>query len=253
MFSFNPHPAPSIFILDSITFWFQQRLVPYYIALWCVLLSHRFMSELKDGCPIFCMDCSGGGIVCVLKALVRCALRTYGPHRHVILPDTGHFCHILPLACVSGWFVTQAVFGVACTECLSVWMCVCAHWYALDCIWTHNSLTVHMHFFVVKFLRLFFFPPEVINFRDNTNFYHLNGHFVHSCNWRMNTELEISQTCYMYCWNFLIFAEWLVEIGYQGCSEGEKLFFFSFQWLAFLWQIQHTLRQNGIKSECATL
>lgn len=100
-FPFNSHPTLSIFILDSITFWFQQRLVLYYIALQCVLLHRRFMSELKDGCPIFCMDGSAGDIVCVLKALVRCALRTYGPHSHVILPDIGHFCHILPLACVS--------------------------------------------------------------------------------------------------------------------------------------------------------
>lgn len=35
-----------------------------------------------------------------LKALVRCALRTYGAHSHVILSDNGHFCHILPLACI---------------------------------------------------------------------------------------------------------------------------------------------------------
>lgn len=86
-------------------FWIQRRLVSYNIALRCVLLPHRFMSELKDGCPIFCMDSGAGGIVCALKALVRCALRTYGQHSQAILPDTGHFCHILPLACVSLWFV----------------------------------------------------------------------------------------------------------------------------------------------------
>lgn len=146
-------PPLSIFILDSITFWFQQRLVLYYIALRCVLLPHRFMSELKDGCPIFCMDSSAGGIVCVLKALVRCALRTYGPHSHVILPDSGHFCHILPLACVSQWFAMW-VFMVWLK--LSVWMCLgmCVYWYALDWIWDHNSVTVGMHVLVVKLLKL---------------------------------------------------------------------------------------------------
>lgn len=46
-------------------FQFQPRLVLYSIALWCVLPSHRFMSEQKDGCPIFCMDSSASGIVCV--------------------------------------------------------------------------------------------------------------------------------------------------------------------------------------------
>lgn len=70
-FASTLHPSLSIFILDSITFWFQQRLALYYIALRCVSLPHRFMSELKDGCPIFCLDSSAGGIVCVLKALCR--------------------------------------------------------------------------------------------------------------------------------------------------------------------------------------
>lgn len=99
-FASTRHPALSIFILDSITFWFQQRLVLYYIALRCVSLPHRFMSELKDGCPIFCLDSSAGGIVCVLKALAGRALRTYGPYSHVILQASGHFRQILQLACV---------------------------------------------------------------------------------------------------------------------------------------------------------
>ena len=122
MFFLQPSSHPFLYSSpDSITFWFQQRLVLYYIALRCVLLPHRFMSQLKDGCPIFCMDSSAGGIVCVLKALVRCALRTYGPHSHVILPDSGHFCHILPLACVSQWFAMW-VFMVWLER--SVWMCL---------------------------------------------------------------------------------------------------------------------------------
>lgn len=71
------------------------------------------MSELKDGCPIFCMDSSAGGIVCVLKALVRCALRTYGPHSHVILPDTGHFCHILAITLCIAVICHVSYFGLA--------------------------------------------------------------------------------------------------------------------------------------------
>lgn len=57
-------PSHSAYIHPRFNyFWFQQRVVLYCIALRCVLLSHRFMSELKDGCPIFCMDSSARGTV----------------------------------------------------------------------------------------------------------------------------------------------------------------------------------------------
>lgn len=89
------------------------------------------MSELKDGCPIFCMDSSAGGIVSVcarvrasvLKALVRCALKTYGPHCRAILPRVAHFCHILALACVSQWFVVRVALICLCTRARGCALC----------------------------------------------------------------------------------------------------------------------------------
>lgn len=116
MFSFNSHPTLSIFILYSITFFFFgfSRGSFYTILLSDACASLQIYVFSWRMAVQFSAWIAELVALCVFKALVRCASRTYGPHSEVILPHTGHFCHILPLACVSLWFVTRILLVFQC-------------------------------------------------------------------------------------------------------------------------------------------
>lgn len=98
---------------------------------------------------------------------------------------------------------------------------VCVYWYASDWIWNHNSVTVSMHVFVVKLLRLPIFFPHQLLFSEiikNVITWMVTSIILVNDEWIPNWKLIKTVLCVVELFNFCR----ITDGGFWGLLEKGK-------------------------------